>query len=84
MNKTTATIANKLLEHACQKNSSDIHFYPNPTKDETKIYYRVRPSVYAFIKLCTRILNHADHVPLTSQEREMVLLQIRKLTERFL
>lgn len=41
MNKTTATIANKLLEHACQKNSSDIHFYPNPTKDETKIYYRL-------------------------------------------
>ena len=52
--------------------------------DETTIYYRVRPSVYAFIKLCTRILNQAEHVPLTSQEREMVLLQTRKLIERFL
>lgn len=41
MNKTTATIANKLLEHACQRNSSDIHFYPDPIRDETKIYYRL-------------------------------------------
>lgn len=41
MNKTTASIANKLLEHACHKQSSDIHFHPNPMTDETKIFYRI-------------------------------------------
>jgi hypothetical protein len=51
---------------------------------DTNIYYRVRPTVYAYIKLCTRLLNHADHVPLTTQEREMILLYTRKLVERFL
>jgi hypothetical protein len=51
---------------------------------EAKIYYRVRPSVFAYIKLCSRLLDHADHTPLTSQEREMILLYTRKLVERFL
>ena len=41
LNKTTASIANKLLEHACQQHSSDIHFYPDPIYGETKIYYRL-------------------------------------------
>lgn len=41
MNKTTAQIANKLLEHACEQQSSDIHFYPDPIHDETKVYYRL-------------------------------------------
>lgn len=51
---------------------------------ETKIYYRARPSVYAFTKLCIRLLDHAYHVPLTAQERELILLYTRKLIERFL
>ena len=51
---------------------------------EAKLYYRVRPSVYAFVKLCTRLLDHTAHVPLTEQEREMILLNARKLVERFL
>lgn len=51
---------------------------------DTKIYYRVRPSVFAYVKLCTRLLNHTAHVPLTGQEREMILLYTRKLVERFL
>lgn len=51
---------------------------------EAKLYYRVRPSVYAFVKLCTRLLDHTEHVPLTEQEREMILLNARKLVERFL
>jgi len=41
MNDTTTAMAKKLLEHACQQHSSDIHFYPNPITDETKIYYRI-------------------------------------------
>lgn len=41
LNKTTATSANMLLEHACKQQSSDIHFYPDPIHDETKIYYRI-------------------------------------------
>lgn len=41
LNKTTATSANMLLEHACKQQSSDIHFYPDPIHDVTKIYYRI-------------------------------------------
>jgi hypothetical protein len=51
---------------------------------DAKVYYRVRPSVYAFTKLCTRLLEHSEHVPLTPQERETILLYTRKLVERFL
>ena len=51
---------------------------------EAQLYYRVRPSVYAFVKLCTRLLEHTEHVPLTPQERETILLYTRKLVERFL
>ena len=51
---------------------------------EATLYYRVRPSVYAFVKLCTRLLAHTEHVPLTAQERETILLYTRKLVERFL
>ena len=50
---------------------------------ETWIYYRARPSVYAYIKLCTRLLDHSHHVPLTAQERELILLYTRKLIEQF-
>ena len=49
-----------------------------------QLHYRVRPSVYAFVKLCTRLLDHTEHVPLTEQEREIILLNTRKLVERFL
>ena len=51
---------------------------------DAKLYFRVRPSVYAFVKLCARLLDHSEHVPLSSQEREMILLYTRKLVERFL
>ena len=51
---------------------------------DAKLYFRVRPSVYAFVKLCARLLGHSEHVPLSSQEREMILLYTRKLVERFL
>ncbi|MGZ8382573.1 MAG: hypothetical protein ACXWWE_01020 [Nitrospira sp.] len=53
-------------------------------KSETKLYYRVRPSVYAFTKLCTILLEQTEHLPLTPQERETALLYTRKLVERFL
>ncbi|MCC2643295.1 MAG: hypothetical protein K0S45_3708 [Nitrospira sp.] len=52
--------------------------------NEAKIYYHVRPSLYAYIKLCNRLLDHSEHVPLTLQEREVLLLYTRKLIERFL
>lgn len=51
---------------------------------DVTLYYRVRPSVFAFVKLCTRLLNHTEHVPLSEQERELILLYTRKLIERFL
>lgn len=41
MPNPAATIANKLLEDACQKNASDIHFYPFPNKDKINVYYRL-------------------------------------------
>ena len=51
---------------------------------EAKLYCQIRPSVHAFVKLCTGLLDHTEHVPLTEQEREMILLYTRKLVERFL
>lgn len=37
----SAAFANKLLENACEKRASDIHFYPLPNKDKINIYYRL-------------------------------------------
>lgn len=48
------------------------------------IYARLRPSVFAYIKLCERLLNHSPDVPLTPHERELILLHTRKVIERFL
>lgn len=41
MNKTTASIANQILNNACDQHSSDVHFYPDPIHNETRIYYRI-------------------------------------------
>src|SRR5690625_4600046 len=41
MTSVTATFANQILNDACQKNASDIHFYPKTKKDKVTIHYRI-------------------------------------------
>lgn len=36
-----ATFITNLLNDACSKNASDIHFYPFPDEDKTNVYYRL-------------------------------------------
>jgi len=36
-----ATYVQKLLEHACSTNASDIHFHPLTNKDKINVYYRI-------------------------------------------
>lgn len=37
----TETFAYKLLDDACKRKTSDIHFHPFPDKDKIDIYYRL-------------------------------------------
>lgn len=41
MTNVTATFATQILNSACQKNASDIHFYPNPNKEKVTIHFRI-------------------------------------------
>lgn len=36
-----ATLASRIIEQACQKETSDIHFYPFQNKDVVNVYYRI-------------------------------------------
>lgn len=36
-----ATLASRIIDQACQKEASDIHFYPFQNKDAVNVYYRV-------------------------------------------
>lgn len=37
----TKSLANKFIEKACQEEASDIHFHPNPDKDNVQVYFRL-------------------------------------------
>ncbi len=39
--QSSATFATKLLEHACKRNASDIHFHPVTDKEKIDIYFRL-------------------------------------------
>jgi len=41
MTSITSTFANQILNDACQKNASDIHFYPKDNKEKVTIHYRI-------------------------------------------
>src|SRR5690625_3790999 len=53
MTNVTTTFANQILNNACQKNASDIHFYPNTNREKVTIHFRIH-GIRQFEKNITR------------------------------
>lgn len=41
MEKLSTHYTHRILQHACEKNASDIHFYPNEESETVSIYFRI-------------------------------------------
>ena len=51
---------------------------------EKKVLYCLRSDVSDYLRICEALLKKSPEAPLTSLEREVILLYTRKLVEAFL
>jgi hypothetical protein len=54
------------------------------TMNEKKVLYYLRSEVSDYLRVCDVLLKKSPQAPLTSLEREVILLYTRKLIEAFL